>query len=124
MSDSSAFLQRASETLNAARTLYDAGFYRESVSRAYYAMFYAVEAALRHSGHTAKTHRGTHILFSEHFVKTGLLPEKIGSDLRRSFENRQAADYDLDLDMPQYVARQAIDQASQFIEELTRLILS
>ena len=49
MSSSDAFLQRASETLNAARTLYDAGFFRETVSRAYYAMFYAVEATLHDS---------------------------------------------------------------------------
>ena len=124
MSSSDAFLQRASETLNAARTLYDAGYYRESVSRAYYAMFYAVEAALLHSGHAVKTHRGTHILFNEYFVKTGLLPEKIGIDLRRDFENRQAADYDLDLDIPEHIARQAIDKAAQFTEDLTRLIQS
>ena len=72
----------------------------------------------------AKTHGGGHIPFKEKSVKNGLLPEKIGIDLRRGFENRQAADYDLDLDIPEHIARQAIDKAAQFTEDLTRLIQS
>ncbi len=122
MSSSDAFLQRASETLNAARTLYDAGFFRETVSRAYYAMFYAVEATLLHGGYEAKTHRGAHILFNEHFLKPGLLPEETGSALRRAFENRQVADYDPDLDVTEEVARKTLEAAADFVETITRMI--
>ncbi len=122
MSRSDAFLQRASETLNAARMLCDSGFFRESVSRAYYAMYYAVEATLLHQGYVAKTHRGAHTLFNEHLVKPGVLPEETGRALRRVFANRQAADYDPNLDIPEHVARQVIDTAAGFIEDLARLI--
>ena len=81
MSASSVLLQRARETLGAARLLLEAGHFSDSVSRAYYAAFYAAEAALLNEGITPRTHKGVHALFDQQFVKTGLLPKETGAYL-------------------------------------------
>ena len=66
-------------------------------NRAYYAMFDAARAALIHSGHeVGKTHKGVLALFSEQFVKTGLVAKDIGKSLKKAETFRYVADYDSD----------------------------
>lgn len=85
--------QHARESLQAADILIDAGLYRDSVSRSYYAMFSAAQALLIAHNLTPRTHKGTHVLLDKHFVKTGRLPTRVSRTLRQAFDARQLADY-------------------------------
>ena len=67
-------LERAHDSLDAANDLFDSereGYYRFTASRAYYAMFYAAEAALLSKGLSYSRHRGVVSGFAEHFTPRG-----------------------------------------------------
>ncbi len=86
-------LARASQEVEAARTLAAAGFAPQSVSRAYYAAFYGAEAALLAIGETRSKHSGVIAAFGQLVVKQGGIDPDAGRTLRRLFELRNAADY-------------------------------
>ena len=89
-------LTRSRRELDAARHLASAGFAAQAISRAYYAAFYAAEAALAVLGETRSKHSGVVSAFSELLVKSGELAQNEGRLLRSLFDRRAGADYDID----------------------------
>lgn len=87
-------LTRASETLAEAKMLADGGYFNSSISRLYYASYYAVSALLIDKGYSVGTHQGVKTMFSMHFIRTGLLPVRMGQLFIRLQEARQSSDYD------------------------------
>jgi uncharacterized protein (UPF0332 family) len=57
-------LEQADESLESAQLLLDNGKYRPSISRSYYAMFYAVLALLVKEGHRISKHTGAISVFN------------------------------------------------------------
>ena len=43
-------------------------------NRLYYSIFHAVSALLIKDGHKVSTHKGTLVMFGQHYVKTGIFP--------------------------------------------------
>lgn len=72
---------------------------QNAVSRAYYAMMHAANAALAMKGLQAKTHKGTQTLFNEHLVRAGEVDKQRGRDLVRGQRRRTSADYDVSRDV-------------------------
>ncbi|HEX6677062.1 MAG TPA: HEPN domain-containing protein [Actinomycetes bacterium] len=86
-------LDRSREELEAAQLLADKGYSAQAVSRAYFATFYAAEAALLVIGETRSKHSGVISAFIHLLVRTGQVDEEIGRLLRSLFERRNQADY-------------------------------
>jgi uncharacterized protein (UPF0332 family) len=86
-------LARARQEIEAARVLAAAGFAAQSVSRAYYGVFYAAEAALHSIGETRSKHSGVIAAFGRLVVREGGMDPETARALRRLFELRNAADY-------------------------------
>ena len=61
--------------------------------RMYYAVFHAVCALLIHDGYTVGTHKGSHILFSQKYVKTGKMPTKYSQLYKQLEIIRNNGDY-------------------------------
>ena len=74
MREATSLMERARKYLKSARMLLDEQDYESSVSRAYYAMFYAAEAALLTRDLSFSSHKGVISAFGEHFVKTDIFP--------------------------------------------------
>lgn len=88
-------MAKAIQAIASARVLLDTNDTDGSCNRAYYAMFDAARAALLTIDLDAgKTHRGVLNLFSEHFVKSGLLPKETGRLLKQAETFRCVADYE------------------------------
>lgn len=115
-------LERADETLEAARLLLREGFYDSAASRAYYAAFYAVTAALLHEGEAFRSHSGVVGAFHRVFVRTGRLDATHGKALNRLFELRAIGDYGERLHVPAREAAQAVADAATLIEHVRRLL--
>jgi len=64
-------LTRAASDLDASRLLLNGGFLDQATSRAYYAAFYAAEAALLRLGETRSSHSGLIAAFGALVVKKG-----------------------------------------------------
>lgn len=93
MSESDELMQRSARTFEEAQHLFDEGYYEGCISRAYYAMFYAAQAALLPVGSSAATHAGLRTLFGKHLVKDGPFPSWMGRALGNVLDARHAADY-------------------------------
>ena len=86
-------LARSRQELEAARVLVREGFGEQSISRAYFAAFFAAEAALLVLGETRSKHSGVISAFGKRVVRDGGLDESVGRLLRSLFERRNQADY-------------------------------
>jgi uncharacterized protein (UPF0332 family) len=105
---------RARTELAAARLLVDNGFGAPAVSRAYYAAFYAAEAALLRLGETRAKHSGVVSAFGRLLVRDRGVDERAGRLLRSLFERRSQAHYGLD-EVPDAEARRAVDDADTVV---------
>ncbi len=116
------WLRLAREALGAATTLLETGFFRDVVSKAYYAMFYSAKAAIVSEGLQATKHSTVISMFGLHFVKTGRVARDLHQALRTAFDERQLADYSLDWQPDREAAESRLAQAQQFVEEVARLL--
>jgi uncharacterized protein (UPF0332 family) len=107
-------LGRCREELAAARLLADKGFEAQAVSRAYFAAFYAAEAALLALGETRSKHAGVISAFGNLLVRRGRLDEEAGRLLRSLFERRNEADY-APVEVPLEEADAAIRDADRVV---------
>lgn len=108
-------LDRSREEIAAARLLAEGGFAAQAVSRAYFAAFYAAEAALLPLGVTRSKHAGVISAFDRRVVREGGLDESAGRVLRSLFDRRNHADY-APVEVPREEADRAIGDAERFID--------
>ena len=105
----------ARNEIAAVRSLSAAGFWRQAHSRAYYAAFYAAEAALLALGETRSKQSGVIAAFGRLVVKDGGFDRELGGTLSALFEGRNAADYDW-LDTPEDLAADPAVEAERFVD--------
>jgi len=111
-----AWLRRADSALREADALLDQGFIAASISRSYYAMFYAARALLASRGLSPKTHGGVLQKLGDLFVKPGLLPSEMTSAMGATMELREQADYEPEsAAINQTKAGEALSAARRFV---------
>ena len=116
-----ALLEKARESLTAARVLVREGHPAFAASRAYYAMFYAAEALLESEGVCRSSHRGVIAEFGRRFVKTERLPRELHRFLVDALALRHRADYDTGPFRAER-ADELILQAERFLEAVEGLL--
>jgi uncharacterized protein (UPF0332 family) len=102
-------MARSRDEIEAAGMLSRAGFSAQSVSRSYYAAFYAAEAVLLSLGESRSKHAGVVSAFGQLAVKQQGLDEQAGRLLRSLFGRRSHADYDLGPVPPEEANRAVAD---------------
>ena len=110
-------LERAQEALAAAQLCVDRGLYASATSRAYYAMFWAAQAALAHVG--IRRSEWSHPALQASFVgelirRRKSYPAVLGQHLNRSLQLRLVADYRLQ-GVSQQQATRAVQWAQRFV---------
>lgn len=118
MKEIESLIKRANKYLKSTEVLLREGDYESSVSRAYYAMFYAVEALLLTRGLSFSSHKGVISAFGEHFVKTGIFPKEMGRELNRAFEKRQLGDYEYTFVIAKKEAAEILKKGKDFLEKV------
>lgn len=116
------FLDSAKERLEAAQMLLDAGHYRDSISRSYYAVLDAADAALIAKGFTPRSHEGSISLFGAHFVKKGLVEKEFGNFFNRIKKARNDADYNRDMKFTKEDTADWFERARDFVETIEKLL--
>lgn len=87
-------LSSASEKLSSAKVLLDAGMYKDSVGRSYYAIFSAIRAILAIRQVDFSKHAGVIAYFQKEFIKTEIFDKKYSKYLQQAFQIRNSCDYD------------------------------
>ena len=120
--EQAALLHKAQESQRAARLLADQGFYDFAVSRAYYAMFYIVEAFLLGEGLAFSKHSAVISEFGQRFAKPERVPRKFHRYLIEGADSRNAGDYDIGPGLSKDEAERQINRAEQFLDLAESLI--
>jgi len=118
-----ALIKRTDESLESAKLLVNNGYNDASVSRSYYAMFYAVEAVLLTKNLKFSSHKGVISLFGQHFIKTGIFSAELSRDLSKAFDERLTVDYSFKSEITQEIAENAITRGENFVEKMKEYLM-
>ena len=115
-------LDRAENSIEAAKALTLNGHYDFAAARAYYAAFYAATSVLLSEELEFGKHSGVIAAIHKRFVKTGKLDKQFGRDLNWLFELRSIGDYGVTLHVPKADAEKAIVAAQRFLAAAKQII--
>lgn len=111
-------LDNAAEKLESAKILLDAGKYKDSIGRSYYAIFSSVRAVLANDKVDFSKHAGVIAYFQKEYIKTGTFDKKYSKYLQSAFQIRNSCDYD-DFFI---VSKQDAEEQYQRAEEFYKII--
>jgi uncharacterized protein (UPF0332 family) len=116
------WLEKAEESLAAARVLSDRGMLALAVGRLYYAAFYAVSGVLAERGKAYGRHSAVRASLHRDFVHPGIVPRWCGELYDGLFDDRQDADYaPIRKFEPQQVSER-LAQTGRFLEVFRGLV--
>jgi len=115
-------LKKARETYDEIEILVTANRLNGAANRMYYAVFHAVCALLIHDGIQVNTHKGSHALFSQQYIKTGILPREYGQLYNQLQTMREEGDYNCAYDVEFDELQQRLEPTRRIIEDIERLV--
>lgn len=116
-------LDNAKEKLESAKLLLDAGKYRDSIGRSYYAIFTAVRAVLANDKVDFSKHSGVIAYFQKEYIKTGKFDVKHSRYLQTAFQIRNSCDYDVFFITSKQDAEEQYRRAMEFYEEIHKYLV-
>lgn len=119
-----AFMDKAREALDAARTDAAHDHAEAAVNRAYYAAFYAARAALQREGESPRSHKGVRTRFGDLFVRTGQVDRATAGILQAAEIARLKADYDAFSVFDTVAARDLIADVERFVAAIDEILAS
>jgi len=114
--------EKAAQTLEDARFLFEGKRLSFTVNRIYFALFYEVIALLKTKNLSSSKHAGVRTLFNEHFVKTGIVETDIGKFYAQIFAFKQKGDYDDFIYFEEEKVRDWLEKAETYLKELEECI--
>ena len=115
-------LKKAREAYEDIGILMAANRLNGAANRMYYAVFHAVCALLINDGHHVSTHKGSHAVFSQHYIKTGMLPREYGQLYNQLQTMREESDYNCAYDVEIEEIQQRLEPAKRLIEDIGRIV--
>lgn len=109
-------LNKAKESIKAAKLLLNNDLPDFATTRAYYAMFYVAEAFLLKEGLTYSSHAGVISAFGKIFAKTKRIPIYFHRYLIEAQQKRTEADYNLKPNITSAEAQDIINKAEQLLD--------
>ena len=120
----SAHLNKMSEKLDVAMLLYDNGYYTDSISCSYYAVFHAIKAVLEADGIDRDSHKGVLSYFNQHYVRTGRINSVSARVLHYLFEKRNETEYKPQILAGESGAKDALDMSRSAVSEIRSYFLT
>ncbi len=116
-----AYLDLATEYLEGAKRSHEANDFRISIDAAYNAVELCAKGLLLLKGLSIpRSHGGVVGEFGKEYIKTGVLPDKIGRRFHDALEVRNKARYDVHTRITKETAGEVLDLAFIFVDELQR----
>lgn len=116
MSEEELLLQRAKESLAAAKLMMKEGMPNIAASRAYYAMFYIAEMLLLRRDLVYSSHSAVIAAYGKEFARTKELDPKFHRYLIASQNTRWIGDYGIEDNVSTSDAMQTVEWAEEFIQ--------
>lgn len=112
-------IERSKGAFKEANLLCEEGLCYGAISRAYYSMFYLTQAVLTTKDLSRKKHSAVISAFAEHFIKQGLLSKDLHSKIRQAFDERNVADYEVEILKSEEDSIEILNYALEFSEQVT-----
>jgi len=116
------YLAKSRRRLERAKKDFEEAYYEDAVSRAYYALFYAVQAALLAEGSQPKTHRGALSEFNRIYVKSRRVDPSCGKLLSKALALRERSDYDVTAEIDADAAVELLRDTEEFVRMVESMV--
>ena len=93
-----------------------------AANRYYYACFHAVQALFIHNGLASKTHSGMLRQFGLHFIKTGIIEDRLGGFLTRMEQLREKDDYNCVFSINEEELNTIVEPAHELVKVIAELV--
>ena len=117
-----AMIEKGERSLRAAKEHLSRGDADFASSKAYYAVFHLMQAALLTKEKSYSKHAGVISGFSEQFIKTGPFPTSFGEVIQRLRKDREIGDYGYQLSVDLAEAKRDVESASEIVSRLTAFL--
>ena len=114
-------LEKAQTTLEQAKGVLNLRYWEIIANRLYYAAYYAVSALLIANGYQVKSNEGIVTLFGLHFVKEGIVPQKIGRFFNHLLELKLNGDYSDNYNLTEEDVLPLFEPTEQLIDQVSAL---
>lgn len=111
---------KAERSLAASKDLHAKGDYDFAISRAYYSLFYIVEALLLIKEKKYSSHSALLSGFFENYVQSGLLQRKYHAILTETYDLRDKADYNWDHLPSKEISQRVLKNCEDFFQATER----
>ena len=115
-------LEKAKDTFEEIEILTQAKKWNGAANRVYYTVFHAVNALLINDGIEVNRHKGSHAIFSQKYIKTGILPTEFGRLYNNLKTLREKSDYNCFYNVSEDVILEGTKMAHQFIDAIEKII--
>lgn len=115
-------LEMAEERLHSSKVLLEAGSYKDSIGRSYYAMFTAIRALFAMEGQDFSKHAGVIAYFQKEFVKTGKVDRKYSKYISQAFQIRNNTDYADFFIVSAQDAKEQYEKAKEFLKVIVKYL--
>lgn len=115
-------IEKANRTYDAAHIMVDNEHWESAANRLYYALFHAVNALLIHDGHKVNTHKGSHAMFGQYYIKTGKLPRLFSSIYQKLEAIRDEGDYNWSYSVSPEDIQEKLLPAKEMIDTIAELV--
>ena len=113
--------EKAMNTLEDARILFERKRFFSSVNRMYYACFYEVTALMIKDDFKSSKHTGVKSFFIQQYVKTGKVSVEWGTFYAEMFKYRQDSDYKDFVRFEDQRVKEWLDKTMEFIQTIEKL---
>ena len=93
-----------------------------AANRYYYACFHAVQALFIHNGLSSRRQTGMLTQFGLHFVKTGIIEDRLGAFLTRMEQLREKGDYNCLFEVTKDELLSFVEPAHELIDKISSQI--
>ncbi len=116
-------MEKAHRFLDQAKMVQDMQQWDLAANRYYYACFHAVQALFIYNGLASKTHSGMLSQFGLHFIKTGIIEDRLGGFLTRMEQMREKGDYNCLFTITEDELITIIEPSHELIQVIAKLVM-
>ena len=115
-------LEKADLAYNETLWMLEKGSLSGAAGRLYYAIYHAVTALLIHDRHQVSSHKGSHALFGNYYVRTGLLPKSYAALYSQMESIREESEYNCTYVISEDELQQNIAPAKEMIDTIAAMV--
>jgi uncharacterized protein (UPF0332 family) len=118
----SLIMEKSLRSLLAANGHLDKKDFDFAASKAYYAVFHAIQAILLTKDLAFSKHSAVIAAFNQDFVKTGIFQKEMSRKIERLFKERQIGDYEYENEISEKDAIEDVNIAKEIVGEIKKYL--